>query len=174
MDPTLHLTLRIALALLLAAAAAHKLRDRAAFQATLAAYQLIPASLAPVVIGIELGVAVALCVPTFGNTGVLAAAALLLLYAIAIGVNLVRGRDIDCGCAGPAARRPIGGGLVVRNVVLAVAALLGLAPLQPRPLVWMDAVTVVAAVLALSALYGAADHLLALAPTAARLRRAAA
>ncbi len=174
MDPTLHLTLRIALALLLATAAVHKLRDRTAFQATLAAYRLVPAALAPVVIGVELGVAAALCVPPFGAVGVLAAAVLLLVYATAIGVNLVRGRDIDCGCAGPAARRPIGAGLVARNVLLAAAALAGMAPLHARPLVWMDGVTVVAAVLALSALYGAADHLLALAPTAARLRRAAA
>lgn len=174
MDPTLHLTIRIALALLFAAAAIHKLRDRATFQATLAAYELVPAALAPVVIGVELGVAAALCVPTFGAVGVLAAAVLLLVYATAIGVNLVRGRDIDCGCAGPAARRPIGAGLVVRNVVLAAAALVGLVPLHSRPLVWIDVVTVVSAVLAMSALYGAADHLLALAPTAARLRRATA
>ncbi len=89
---------------------------------------------------------------------------MLLVYAAAVGVNLRRGRrHIDCGCAGPAARRPISGWLVARNVVLAAAALAGLAPVAPRGLVWVDAFTVVAATTALAACWTAADQLLALA-----------
>ena len=53
---------------------------------------------------------------------------LLLLYAAAIAINLLRGRhDIDCGCGGEAT--PIGWGLVMRNVVLA-----GLAVPQHAPI----------------------------------------
>ena len=94
--------------------------------------------------------------------------------AAAIGVNLARGRrHIDCGCAGPHARRPIGPGLVVRNTVLAAVALAALAPVYDRPLVWVDALTVSGAVLALAALYVAADRLMAYGPALARLREVA-
>ena len=56
------------------------------------------------------------------------ALSLLLLYAAAIAINLLRGRyDIDCGCGGEAT--PIGWGLVMRNVVLA-----GLAVPQHAPI----------------------------------------
>ncbi len=165
MDPVLHLALRVPLALLFAAAAVHKLRDPTAFRAALGAYRLVPPWCAPAIVALEVLVAVALCVP--GRLGPVAAAALLLAYAAAIAVNLVRGRrDIDCGCAGPSARRPIGWSLVARNAVLAGLACGGLTAIETRPLHWIDAVTVVAATLVASALYAAADRLLALAPRA--------
>lgn len=165
MDPVLHLTLRIPLALLFAAAAVHKLRNPAAFRAAVAAYRLVPPRCAPAIVAAEVVVAVALCVP--GATGPIGAVTMLLVYAAAIAVNLVRGRrDLDCGCAGPAARRPIGWALVGRNVLLATVALAGLVGVTARPLHWIDALTVVAATLAAAALYAAADHLLALAPRA--------
>ena len=75
-----------------------------------------------------------------------AAAALLAAYGAAIGVNLARGRrHIDCGCVGPAARRPIGGWLVARNGVLAAPSRSpgSRAGRRARPLVWVDALTVV-------------------------------
>jgi hypothetical protein len=159
MDVVLHLTVRVSLALLFAVAVGHKLRDPAAFRATFAAYRLAPAWCAPIVIGAELAVVATLCTP--GPFGPLAAATVLVGYATAIAVNLRRGRrDIDCGCAGPATRRPVSWTLVGRNVVLALAAVAGAAPLHARPLLWVDAVTLVAATLAASALYAAADRLL--------------
>jgi hypothetical protein len=98
-----------------------------------------------------------------GSMGIVAAAMLLVVYAVAIGVNLLRGRrDIDCGCAGPASRRPIAWSLVARNVVLAAIGLAGLMPLHARPLHWVDGVTLLATTIAASALYVAADGLLAL------------
>lgn len=175
MDPVLDSTLRTALALLFLVAATHKLRDVARFRANLADYRVLPAALAApaaaLVLAAELGVAAALAVPAGRETGLAGASVLLAVYAAAIAVNLVRGRrHIDCGCAGPAARRPIGGWLVARNAVVALAALAGLAPVVPRPLVWVDALTVVAATAALAALYAAADRMIALAPELARLR----
>jgi hypothetical protein len=174
MDPAIDLTVRLALALLFVVAAVHKLRDVRAFQATFADYRLLPGAAARVVPLVELLVAALLVAPSTGAAGKIGAAGLLLVYAAAVGANLVRGRrHIDCGCAGPHARRPIGGGLVVRNALLAAAALAALAPVQPRLLVWIDALTVSGAVLALAALYLAADRLMAYAPAIARLREAA-
>lgn len=167
MDLVLHVTLRVLLGLLFAAAATHKLRDPAAFRATFAAYRLAPAWAASLVILAELGVVVALVLP--GRLGALAAAVMLLAYAGAIAANLVRGRrDLDCGCAGPGARRPVAWSLVARNVALAAVACAGLLAVDARPVHWVDAVTVAAAVATGSALWAAADRLLALAPIARR------
>ena len=176
MDPAIDLTVRLALALLFVVAAVHKLRDVRAFQGTFADYRLLPDALNPaaaVVPLAELLVAALLVVPSMASAGKAGAAGLLLVYAAAVGVNLLRGRrHIDCGCAGPHARRPIGGALVARNALLAAAALAALTPVGTRPLVWIDALTVSGAVLALAALYLAADRLMALAPAIARLREA--
>jgi hypothetical protein len=173
MDPVIDLTLRAALGLLFAVAAAHKLRDPRRFAATLAEYRVLPAGLAgaasALLVALELAVVAALVVDR--RLGLAGAAALLGLYAGAMATNLARGRrHIDCGCAGPAARRPISGWLVVRNVMLACVALAGLAPIGPRTLLWIDGCTVVAATAALAACWTAADRLLALAPGLAQLR----
>jgi hypothetical protein len=173
MDPVLDLTFRAGLALLFAVAALHKLRDPRGFTATLADYRLLPDGIAGVagimLVGTELAVVVALVIDR--RAGLAGAAALLVLYAGAMAINLVRGRrHIDCGCAGPAARRSISGPLVGRNVILAALALAALAPVVPRQLLWIDGVTIVAATVALAACWAAMDRLLALAPGLARMR----
>jgi hypothetical protein len=175
MDPVIDLTLRAALSLLLLAAASHKARDLARFRATLADYRLLPGGLvspgAAVVVGVEAAVAAALLAPALRAPGLLAAAALLVVYGAAIGINLARGRrHIDCGCAGPAVRRPISGWLVARNAALAALALAGLVPVRPRALVWMDALTVVGGTALLAAVYASLDRMIADAPALARLR----
>jgi len=176
MDPVLDLTFRAALALLFAVAALHKVRDPRGFTATLADYRLLPEGIAGaagmVLVGAELAVVAALVIDR--RAGLAGAAALLVLYGGAMAVNLARGRrHIDCGCAGPRARRPIGGGIVVRNALLAAAALAGLLPVTARPLAWGDTLTVSGAVLTLAALYLATDRLMAHAPALARMREAA-
>lgn len=174
MDPAIDLTIRAALALLFAVGAAHKLRDLAAFRGTFADYRLLPGAVAWAVPVAEAAVTLLLLAPPTRAIGKAGAAGLLVAYAAAIGVNLARGRrHIDCGCAGPRAERPIGPGLVVRNALLAAVALAALAPVRPRPLVWVDALTVSGAVLTLVALYLAADRLMAYGPAVARLREAA-
>ncbi len=176
MDPAVDIAFRAALGLLLAVAAGHKLRDLPRFRATLAEYRLLPEPLvaiaAPTVVGMELATAMALL--DFRTVGACAAATLLLVYAVAIGVNLARGRrHIDCGCAGPTERRAISGGLVARNAALVAVALLGLTPLGSRPLVWIDAITIPGTTLLLVAVYGAVDGLIANATGVVRLRGAA-
>src|SRR2546428_2355471 len=173
MDPVIDFTLRTAVALLFFVAAGHKLRDLDRSRATLAEYRLLPAGLvslvAALVVAVEVAAAGALLVPGARAAGLLAAAALLVLYGAAIAINLARGRrDIDCGCAGPAVRRPISGALVARNAALAALALAGLFPVHPRALLWVDALTVAGATAALAAFYASLARLLPFAPRLAR------
>jgi len=176
MDPVIDATVRAALALLLLAAAAHKIRDPARFQATVADYRLLPPPLvtigAAILVLSEFAVPVALVVAR--AWGLASAATLLGLYAAAIAVNLGRGRrHLDCGCTGPALRRPISGWLVLRNLLLVAIALADLAPVAMRPLVWIDRLTIVSATAAFAACWMATDRLLATAPGIARLRETA-
>ena len=176
MDPTIDLTIRAALGLLLGVAAWHKLHDPRRFTATLGEYRLLPARFVPAAAGCvvlaEMGAVVALVL--WPRCGAAAAATLLAVYGSAIAVNLARGRrHIDCGCGGPAARREIGAWMVGRNALVAVAALVAaLVPVATRELVWLDACTVVAATAMLAACWTATDHLATLAPGLARLREA--
>lgn len=164
-DPVFPLALRVALALLFAGAAVHKLREHEAFRAALAEYALLPrAALAPVsalLPGLELASVVALIVwPSAGAAGI---ATLLLLYAGAMAVNVARGRrDLDCGCGGPAGGQRVGPGLVLRNVVLAALALAIALPVRERALGAVDAVTVLGLVSTFAASWAATQHLAAL------------
>lgn len=121
-------------ALVLVRAAAFKLADRQRFADVVRAYRLLPegavSPLAAVLPFIELVLAVGLVVPPSRPIAALAAGALLLVFAAAMGVNLARGRrEIDCGCGDPARSQPIGWGLVARNLVL--AAMLGACAAAP-------------------------------------------
>ncbi len=175
MDPVVGLTLRASLAVLFLTAAVHKLRDPRSFRATLAAYRLLPAALVPAAAAVvalaEVATALLLSIPGWSVAGGVLGAGLLTLYGGAMAINLVRGRrDIDCGCVGPSAYRPIGWGLVVRNVMVAAAGLATLLPVDGRALVWMDLFTVGAATAALAACQAAATRMLALGPAVVRLR----
>ncbi len=178
-DPLFVLVIRGALALLFASAAWHKLRARDEFAAILAAYRLVPAALvAPataVIAATELGVAVALLLPNLRVAGALGAAGLLAVYALAIGVNLARGRRmIDCGCGALGARQPISEWLLVRNALLAAAAAVTAQPVAVRPFVWVDGVTLVGGVVIAACAWTAAHGLAAaaqrVAERAARLQ----
>jgi hypothetical protein len=164
MDPVAGLALRAGLTLLLGGAAFAKLRDLRGFAAAVAGYRLLPGALAgPAAAGFvaaEIALAVGLwAAPAPAALGV---AALLALYAGAIGVNLARGRrDIDCGCGGPLGRQTLSPALVLRNLAVAGAALACTLPAAPRPLAWLDALTLAAALGAGTALYAAANLLLA-------------
>jgi hypothetical protein len=173
-DPVVRGMLRVALSLLFVWAASHKLRDLSGFRTALISYELLPSrvigAFAVLLIAMEIAVAAGLWLPGRAAPAAGAAAGLLAVYGGAIAVNLVRGRrDIDCGCAGAAAERPLSGALVVRNGVLLLAALMLTLPATPRPLMWVDAVTIGAGVAVLALLYAAADGLLANASKSAAL-----
>lgn len=159
-DPVVSVSLRCLLALLFASAAWHKASNPSRFASTLEGYRLLPSWLATAVTRVlpvlEITVAVVLLLPLhrwYAWAG-LGAAALLVLYSVAILINLARGRrDIDCGCFGPTARVPLSGALIVRNSLLIVAATVVSLPLRVRSLLWMDAFTVVVVVAAATLLW---------------------
>ena len=162
-DPAIGTLLSGAFALLFASAAFHKARQFAHFAAVFRAYRLVPPALplAAFVPILELSVAAGLLLPVARPAAAVTGAALLLLYASAIGVNLLRGRhDLSCGCGGPDERRPIAAWMVVRNLLL--AALLGAAalPWVTRALQGADFLTVAAGMAVAGLLYMSADRLL--------------
>lgn len=178
LDPAIEVVLRGGLALLFGAAAFEKARDFAGFRAALIGYALLPERLAGAIAaglaGCEAALAVALVAPAalgLRAAALVASAALLVLYGAAIAVNLARGRrDIECGCAGPAARQPLSEWLLARNALLVAAALVCLGGAGSRPLVWVDALTIGGGITILAAAWVAVHRLLANAPVLARLR----
>jgi hypothetical protein len=168
LDPLVLKLVAICFGLLLLLAAVHKLTALDSFRVTLAAYQLLPSALiAPMsllvpIIEVILGAAWLLdvqAVPVAQTS-----AALLASYTAAITINLLRGRvHIDCGCglASSAGRdSQLSWGLVIRNTVLIVAALGAGLPSTERTLGALDYVTLVAGLLAVALMYGAANQLL--------------
>ena len=104
-----------------------KLGDLAGFSAQVAAYQIASRRLS-LIIGhvlppIEIAVGVGLLVTPriFG----VVAALLFVAFAVAIAINLMRGRRrLICGCFGRTGSRRISGGHVVINALLAATTLL--------------------------------------------------
>lgn len=178
LDPALELVLRGALALLLGAGAVQKARDLASFRAAIEGYELLPvravAAAAVAFTGLEAGLAIALVVPAglgLRAAGLGAAALLFALYAVAIAVNLARGRrEIDCGCSGPAAHVPLSGWLLARNAVLIGAALACLGGASARPLGAVDALTIAGAIAVLALAWTALHGLLAYSAALARMQ----
>ena len=162
-DPAIQIALHAGLALLFVRAAWHKLRSLGRFGGTLAGYQLLPAKTLPAaataIAAAEAGVAVGLALPGSGPAAALAGAGLLSLYSAAMGVAWLRGhREIDCGCGRPDAPRAIGPELIARNLVL--AALCAAAALSPcaRELLWLDRLSIVAAISVATALYAFSEY----------------
>jgi hypothetical protein len=163
-DPAVRTAVRTALALLFLWTGMHKLRDVSAFRAAMANYRLVPMGVVDLGAGALIGAELVTALTLMGTSSALpagVAAALLLLYSLAIAVNLCRGRHyIDCGCAGPAARQPISGDLILRNMFIAIAAAATALPSTGRALLWMDAVTITGGVIVLALLYITFDTLL--------------
>ena len=164
LDPAVSAIVAFGVALLFGAAALHKLADWRRFGLALEGFRLAPAwlvpALAPLLVALECATAMLLPFSATRRTGALLAATLLACYALAIGINLLRGRtSIDCGCLGAGQRHRIGGWMVIRNLCLCAAALAAALPTTVRGLTSLDVVTIVSAVLALGALYAAQDVL---------------
>jgi uncharacterized membrane protein len=172
-DPITVGTFTGALALVTFAAAWHKLAEPDAFLSAVAAYALLPSPMVTAVARIlpvmEITLGAGILLPatrTFALTGLMG---LFLLYALAMAINLARGRhDIDCGCGGKS--QPISWALVLRNLVLCAAALIASQPALERPMDWVDATTLILGVLAFFSLYRMADELLRQSVSLSRLR----
>jgi hypothetical protein len=170
LDPTLALAGALLLAAVFGSAGPAKLMARDAFVGVVANYRLLPDRLVtPFALALpclEIAVALGLLLPTTRSVAALLAAALLLLFALAMAVNLLRGRrDIDCGCAIGRLRERIGWPLVTRNLLLTLVALvLTWGQPAPRALEWLDFVSIAAALACLLLLHAAAGRLFGLAP----------
>jgi hypothetical protein len=168
LDPLVLKLVSIGFGLLFLLAAVHKLTTLQRFRATLTAYQLMPAGLtAPMsillpIIEALLGVAWLLAIRPVEVA--IASAGLLACYTAGIAINLLRGRiHIDCGCSmgkHAGGSQLLSWSLVIRNAILIMAALTATVPASGRSIGLVDYVTLVAALLAIVLLYGAANQLL--------------
>lgn len=156
---------------LFVSSAAHKLFGFSTFARQVADYQLVPPVLATpgaaLMLALELSILLLLVsTPVYG---MVSAAVLLLLYAMAMGINLARGRrHIDCGCyARPQADGFISWAMVARNTIMAVIC--GVASIAApidwavaAGFGWFDWVGLASALVAGIFLYQSGDQLLAL------------
>lgn len=169
-DPLIIKAIAIGLGLMFIVAAYHKLSEAAQFRVTLLEYQVMPEALvAPTsriipIVELLLGGAWLIGYYSQGLTAV-ASALLLGIYALAIGINIARGRvHFDCGCGfGGSSENEqyLSGGLILRNLLLIAAALITLLPAGTREFGAGDYLTLVAVILAGGLLFAAANQLLA-------------
>ncbi len=144
-----------------------KVRAPRYYAAVIGEYQL-PLVVGNKAVAITIGLAelctgILLLIPVSRELAAWFAALLLLIYALAIGINLLRGRmNIDCGCSGPAAnKQKLSAWLLVRNGLLAVVAIAaGITPLS-RELIWFDLAVIVLAVSLAFLVYAGTEQLIA-------------
>lgn len=115
--------LRVFLAVLFFISAFSKLRDYSRITATVIAFNLIPRNWAQpfslVLICIEFCIASILLVGWQSQSSALSYGILLLIFTLAMGINLLRGRvDLDCGCFGSQVHQKIGFISIGRNLFL--------------------------------------------------------
>ncbi len=128
-DPLVTAFLRSFLAILFAGAAYSKLRHQEEFFGVVRNFRLMPEWLASpfaaVLPWLELAIAIGLLVTPAVPYAAAAASGLLVLFAVAIAINVARGRKaIDCGCFRTGYKQPLSWLLVLRNVALASGGLL--------------------------------------------------
>lgn len=175
-DPSIVLACRLLGALVFVTAAAGKLKYRHELTGVVANYRLLPESLAAAaawtVLGLEVLAALLLASGVRAQAGAALAIGLLCVFALAMAINLARGRrEIDCGCFQSGLRQTLSAGLIVRNLLLAaaLAPVLAAATAAPAgPLQWADGL---GAGLAAYALYRAFDQLLSLQHSSQELRK---
>ena len=167
-DPLAVAVVALSFAALFAAAACHKFNSRPTLAAIIADYQMLSApaaaTAARILPFIELVVAFAAVFAWIWDKRlILPAVLLLLLYAVAIGINLLRGRThIDCGCLGFGQRgETIHWWMVARNIVMATfGAAVVVLPSSGRPLNAADIIALVGTGLTLPLLYIGLHHAL--------------
>ncbi|MFI5778669.1 MauE/DoxX family redox-associated membrane protein [Nocardia sp. NPDC051570] len=116
---------RLLLAAVFLRAGIWKAAQSAEFVRALGEYRLLPRVIVPVaargLIGIEIICGLALISGAFVSAAAYCCVVLLIAFTAAIGINLVRGRAISCGCGG-SDERTISGWLLVRNLAYVLAA----------------------------------------------------
>lgn len=117
---------RVALGAVLIFSGAEKLRDLDAFVMAAVDFhvldQRIVVRLARMLPGVEIGLGIALVLGVAPNVMIIAALAVLSVFAAAVIVNIRRGRAIACHCFGAASHDVVGPATLVRIGVLATLA----------------------------------------------------
>lgn len=147
MDPSIELASRILGTLVFATALAGKVRGFDEWVGIVANYRLAPDLFARPLAGLIITLE-ALVVLLFGSglvprAGAALAICLLCVFAIAMTINLLRGRtEIDCGCFQPGLRQRLSVALVVRNLllVLVLSPSLGAASQSLSFIQWVDGI----------------------------------
>ncbi len=166
MDITVSYILRILLVFIFSRAALHKLCNFRHFNAQLRSYRLLPEPLLPTfscfLILIEGFLALGVLVKDWLYPSFIAAGA-LALYAVAMSINLLQGRDdLDCGCSGPSGfRQSVSWALVIRNGVLVFFALATALPTTSRTLSMQDISTIFLASIAVIFIYASVEQAIA-------------
>jgi uncharacterized membrane protein YphA (DoxX/SURF4 family) len=109
-----------------------KLPRQSEFEQVVRAYGVLPSRfvvpVARAVSLLEVAVATLLLIGLGTRVVAAVAAAALIAFSVAAGLNLIRGRDLDCGCYAVGAPRRITWALIARNAFLvAMAVVLALA-----------------------------------------------
>lgn len=146
--PILTESLALSLALIFAAAAISKLTAWSELPGIVRNFRVLPRTgIMPVAImlpPLEGAIAAGLLITSTRPIAAFSAAVLSTIFGAALAVNYSRGRrHIDCGCFRSDLKQPISIALILRNGVLAVAALSMLMPggtPTPSPLAWAIAV----------------------------------
>jgi uncharacterized membrane protein YphA (DoxX/SURF4 family) len=167
-DPLLPRVIAFGFAVLFIGAAWHKLSGLDRFEAILRDYHLLPAfasrPLTLLIPAIELTLGLGWVLGLLPRITALASAGLLAAYALAIGINLVRGRIyIDCGCgfgASTGKEQALSSSLVARNILLVGLTLLSLVPVAERDLGITDYGVVLAVLLTAILLYAGSGQLI--------------
>lgn len=158
LEPLFPAVIASAIALLFGGALAHKLRDWPRFLEALAGYGLVPpraaTALAAGIVLAEVAIVTGMLFAS-SRTAALSLAALVLgVYALAMAVNLARGRVLaDCGCGGFGGRQSLEWWMVRRNLALAAFALLATWPAARRGLAPAEIFVVLCATAAAAGLY---------------------
>jgi hypothetical protein len=123
--PDAVIAIRTLIALVFMSAAIGKMRNWPIFQGVVANYRLLPQVLVgPVTYGLppaEAAIGATLPTGLLAPWAEAAAALLLGAFAVAMGINLLRGRrHIDCGCFQGTLKQPLSWTLVSRNALLAL------------------------------------------------------
>lgn len=165
-------TITVFVTLIFVRAAFHKLSGFTEFTGFVADYGLLPQRLVvPAsmgIVGAELLAVLLQFVPGAQGIALGVAAAMLVVYGVAMAINILRGRtSIECGCGG--AVQPLSWSLVARNGVLALLAVAGIVA-GPYALGIADAITAIAVGFAGWAVFLLAEQILANSSTA-RLTR---
>ena len=126
-QPHAQLLLRLVLGGVLLLAALTKLADRDSARAAVSEYEILPKQLerpfAAILPWLETALGALLLLGLGTTLAAALAMPLFLSFAVAIGVNLAKGRHFDCHCFGSVQSEHIGGTALLRSVALVLVAL---------------------------------------------------